>query len=147
MAGMTDTTTSFSTDADPTDAGAPADPQPVDRLAMITLDAIDPEPLATFWSAVLGWPIAVSTPEYAMLTGPAHALGIGAVPDHRAPSWPDDGHKQFHFDLAVQDLEAAAGRCMELGAERVAEQPGETWIVLRDPAGHPFCLTDAAAWG
>ena len=26
-------------------------------------------------------------------------------------------------------------------------QPGETWRVLLDPAGHPFCLTDAAAWG
>jgi hypothetical protein len=27
------------------------------------------------------------------------------------------------------------------------EQPGETWRVLLDPAGHPFCLTDAANWG
>ncbi|HEX7351832.1 VOC family protein [Brachybacterium sp.] len=135
------------TDTDSTSPSAPTETQPVARLAMITLDAIDPGPLTAFWSAVLGWPIAVSTPEYAMLTGPSHALGIGAVPDHRAPSWPDEGHKQFHFDLAVQDLEEAAGRCVELGAERVAEQPGETWIVLRDPAGHPFCLTDASAWG
>ena len=120
---------------------------PVARLAMITLDATEPEPLARFWSAVLGWPIAVATAEYAMLTGPSHALGIGAVPDHRPPSWPDSGAKQFHFDLAVEDLEAAAARCVELGAERVEEQPGSTWIVLRDPAGHPFCLTDAANWG
>ena len=120
---------------------------PVARLAMIILDATEPEPLARFWSAVLDWPIAVATAEYAMVTGPSHALGIGAVPDHRPPSWPDDGRKQFHFDLAVEDLEAAATRCVELGAERVTEQPGATWIVLRDPAGHPFCLTDAAAWG
>src|SRR5699024_1697439 len=68
---------------------------PVARLAMITLDATEPEPLARFWSAVLGWPIAVATAEYAMLTGPSHALGIGAVPDHRPPSWPDEGRKQF----------------------------------------------------
>ena len=40
-----------------------------------------------------------------------------------------------------------AARCVELGAERVEEQPRSTWIVLRDPAGHPFCLTDAANWG
>ena len=26
-------------------------------------------------------------------------------------------------------------------------QPGETWRVLIDPAGHPFCLTNAANWG
>lgn len=120
---------------------------PVARLAMITLDATETEPIARFWSAVLGWPILHLTPEYAMLQGPSHALGIGAIPDYRRPTWPDDGHKQFHFDLAVDDLEAAAARCVELGAQRVAEQPGETWIVLRDPAGHPFCLTDAAAWG
>ncbi|GAP78354.1 MULTISPECIES: VOC family protein [Brachybacterium] len=119
----------------------------VARLAMITLDALETEPLARFWSEVLGWPIVHLEKEYAMLAGPSHALGIGAVPDHRPPSWPDSGAKQFHFDLAVEDLEAAAARCVELGAERVEEQPGSTWIVLRDPAGHPFCLTDAASWG
>ncbi|APX32212.1 glyoxalase [Brachybacterium sp. P6-10-X1] len=117
------------------------------RLAMITLDATETEPIARFWSAVLGWPILALTPEYAMLQGPSHALGIGMIPDHQRPAWPDDGRKQFHFDLAVDDLEAAASRCVELGAERADPQPGETWVVLRDPAGHPFCLTDAAAWG
>jgi len=122
-------------------------PAPIASLAMITLDAAETEPLARFWSAVLGWPIAHLSAEYAMLTGPSHALGIGAIPDFQAPRWPDDGRKQFHFDLAVEDLEEAAVRCVELGAERVAEQPGETWIVLRDPAGHPFCLTQAANWG
>lgn len=119
----------------------------VARLAMITLDAPEAEPMAHFWSAVLGWPILALTPEYAMLQGPAHALGIGTIPDHQRPSWPDDGRKQFHFDLAVDDLEASAVRCVELGAERVEPQPGETWIVLRDPAGHAFCLTHASAWG
>ncbi|MGP5076487.1 VOC family protein [Brachybacterium alimentarium] len=122
-------------------------PDPVARLAMLTLDAAETEPVARFWAAVLGWPIVHLSAQYAMLQGPSHALGIGAIPDHVRPSWPDDGHKQFHLDLAVEDLDAAAARCVELGAERVPEQPGETWIVLQDPAGHPFCLTDAAAWG
>ncbi|GAA1487376.1 VOC family protein [Brachybacterium sacelli] len=124
-----------------------AAPAPVARLAMITLDAAETEPIARFWHAVLGWPILHLSEEYAMLQGPSHALGIGAIGDHQRPSWPDDGRKQFHLDLAVADLEAAAARCVELGAERVAPQPGETWIVLRDPAGHAFCLTDSAAWG
>ncbi|WP_114855685.1 VOC family protein [Brachybacterium sp. YJGR34] len=127
------------------DTTAP-DAAPVASLAMITLDAAETEPLARFWHAVLGWPILHLTAEYAMLQGPAHALGIGAIPDHRPPSWPDEGRKQFHLDLAVADLEAAATRCEELGATRVDEQPGETWIVLRDPAGHPFCLTRAENW-
>ena len=121
--------------------------QPVARLAMITLDAARTEPVARFWEAVLGWPIAVLEEEYAMLTGPSHALGIGRIPDHARPTWPDDGHKQFHFDLAVDDIDAATARCLELGAEKVTPQPGESWVVLRDPAGHAFCLTDAQAWG
>lgn len=121
--------------------------KPVASLAMITLDAADPGELATFWSSVLGWPIAMSDENYAMLTGPSHALGIGRTDDYQKPSWPDDGHKQFHFDLAADDVEKAAQRCVELGATRPQEQPGETWVVLLDPAGHPFCVTDATNWG
>ncbi|MFE5775834.1 VOC family protein [Brachybacterium sp. NPDC056505] len=119
----------------------------VARLAMTTLDASETEPEARFWSAVLGWPIAVLTEDYAMLTGPSGALGIGRIPDHVRPTWPDDGRKQFHLDLAASDPQAAAERCVELGATRVEPQPGDTWIVLQDPAGHFFCLTDEKNWG
>lgn len=123
------------------------DTTPVARLAMLTLDAAETEPIARFWSEVLGWPIAHLEADYAMLSGPEHALGIGRIPDYQRPTWPDEGRKQFHLDLAVEDLEQAAARCIELGATRPEQQPGETWIVLLDPAGHPFCLTDASAWG
>ncbi len=118
------------------------------RLAMITLDCRDAEASARFWSAVLGWEVTASGDGYAMLQGPAHALGFGSVPDHRAPAWPNEaGTKQFHFDLAVDDLPAAERRCVELGAVVPEEQPGETWRVLLDPGGHPFCLTKAENWG
>lgn len=120
---------------------------PIASLAMITLDTDDVPALTDFWSAVLGWPVAVATDEYAMLTGPAHALGIGLVTDFRRPTWPDSGAKQFHLDLAADDVEAAAERCVAAGATRPDEQPGESWIVLLDPAGHPFCVTAAANWG
>ncbi len=33
-----------------------------------------------------------------------------------------------------------------LGARVPDEQPGETWRVLVDPGGHPFCLTSADRW-
>lgn len=120
---------------------------PVAALAMITLDAPEVAPLAEFWSAVLGWPVAFSDENYAMLTGPSHALGIGRIDDYAAPEWPNHGSKQFHLDLSAADVDAAAARCVELGATRPDEQPGETWVVLLDPAGHPFCVTDAANWG
>lgn len=120
---------------------------PVATLAMITLDTDRVAPLAEFWSAVLGWPVAVSEDEYAMLTGPSHALGIGLVEDHQRPAWPDSGAKQFHLDLAAEDVDAAVERCVALGATRPKDQPGDTWTVLLDPAGHPFCVTSAAHWG
>ncbi|WP_293695530.1 VOC family protein [uncultured Agrococcus sp.] len=116
-------------------------------LAMVTLDAADVAPVADFWSKALGWPILAATEEYAMLQGPTHALGISRTPDYQPPRWPDDGHKQFHFDLSADNIEATADHLVELGATRPADQPGDTWVVLLDPAGHPFCLTDAKAWG
>ena len=120
---------------------------PVATLAMVTLDAPDAARLGQFYSQVLGWPLAYSDESYAMLTGPSHALGIGTIPDFKKPNWPDDGHKQFHLDLAADDIEAAANQCVELGATRADPQPGETWVVLLDPAGHPFCISGAKNWG
>ncbi|GGM48291.1 hypothetical protein GCM10007977_057330 [Dactylosporangium sucinum] len=40
-------------------------------------------------------------------------------------------------------MEAAAAELMASGASRPAFQPGDGggWLVLTDPAGHPFCLT------
>lgn len=122
---------------------------PVATLKMVTLDSSDARRDARFWSSVLGWEVAHEQDEYAMLTGPGGiALGLGVVPDHAQPGWPNEhGTKQFHFDLAVDDLDLAAKECVELGATLPEEQPGETWRVLLDPSGHPFCLTRAASWG
>jgi len=122
---------------------------PIARIAMVTLDTADPAASAAFWSGMLGWDVAYQEGDYAMLTGPdGLALGFGTLEDHEPPGWPNEhGSKQFHLDLAVEDLDAAATQCVELGATLPDEQPGETWRVLLDPSGHPFCLTQAANWG
>lgn len=118
-------------------------------LKMVSLDSSDARRDARFWAAVLGWDIAHEQDEYAMVTGPdGAALGFGTVADHEPPTWPNPrGTKQFHLDLAVDDLDTAVTRCVELGATFPDDQPGETWRVLLDPSGHPFCLTLAANWG
>ncbi len=120
------------------------------RIAMVTLDCAEVAPSADFWAALLGWEVAASTDDYAMLTAPGGgpALGLGRVEGHQPPPWPDEGgRKQFHLDLAVDDLDAAADRAVSLGARLADPQPGDTWRVLIDPGGHPFCLTGAASWG
>jgi predicted enzyme related to lactoylglutathione lyase len=123
---------------------------PLATLKMLTLDSADAERDGAFWSEVLGWDVAHSGGGYAMLTGPdgsGAALGFGTVEGYEPPRWPNRaGSKQFHLDLAVDDLEESAAKLVDLGATRPDEQPGETWIVLLDPSGHPFCLTQAANW-
>ncbi len=119
------------------------------KLAMVTLDCADPGPVSAFWAGFLGLEQTYGDENYAMLKGPdGPAIGFGKVEGYQPPAWPNEhGSKQFHFDLAVSDLAAAERRCVELGATLVDVQPGETWRVLLDPAGHPFCLTNAANWG
>lgn len=134
------------------DSTSPSPTTPMARLAMVTLDCADAGPVADFWAAVLGWDKAYGDESYAMLTGPSHALGFGKVEGWQPPAWPDTaGAKQFHLDLAVEDIAAAERRCVELGATVPDEQPADheegTWRVLRDPAGHLFCLTEAKSWG
>ena len=121
----------------------------VATLKMITLDSSDVRRDARFWASVLAWDISYEQDDYAMLNGPdGIALGLGFVPDYLPPQWPNpNGTKQFHFDLAVDDLAVAAEACVGLGARLPSEQPGETWTVLLDPSGHPFCLTLAGNWG
>ncbi|MET1005519.1 MAG: VOC family protein [Propionibacteriaceae bacterium] len=122
---------------------------PVATLKMVSIDSSDAAADAAFWSAALGWEIAASGDGYAMLAGPDHAVGFGTVPDYEAPAWPNPrGTKQFHFDLAVEDIAAAEQSLVALGASRPEDQPGgDRWRVLLDPSGHPFCLTLAANWG
>jgi predicted enzyme related to lactoylglutathione lyase len=111
-------------------------------LKMLTLDSSHAQRDATFWSAVLGWEVAHAQAEYAMLTGPGGmALGFGTLDDHQQPGWPNEhGTKQFHLDLAVDDLDAAEAAVLDLGATKAEHQPGTTFRVFLDPAGHPFCL-------
>jgi predicted enzyme related to lactoylglutathione lyase len=122
---------------------------PSARLAMVTIDCGEVKPVAEFWAAMMGYDIVANTDDYAMLRGAeGAAVGFGRVPDYQAPGWPNErGSKQYHFDLAVDDVDEAADRAVELGATLAEPQPGETWRVLLDPAGHPFCLTNAANWG
>ena len=79
--------------------------------------------------------------------GPPRRLGIGADPRLPAARVAErNGPKQFHFDLACEDLAAVeprGGRARRHGARRAA---GGDLAGLLDPAGHPFCLTDAANW-
>ena len=118
-------------------------------VGMISIDAPDAAVLAHFYADLLELDVLHEGDGYAMIGAEGTTpIGFGTDPHYAAPSWPDSGHKQFHLDLAATDPAATEARAIELGASRPDHQPGEgRWTVLLDPAGHPFCVTDAANWG
>ena len=54
---------------------------------------------------------------------------------------------QVFLRAVGETSDVATKEMLELGATLPEFQPGETWRVLLDPSGHPFCLTQAANWG
>ena len=115
---------------------------PLARIAAINLECPDPIPLARFWAHLLGGEMAVETPGFcAVKVGTLH-LGAIRVEDYRPPTWPShDRSQQIHLDLTVDDLDTAEHEAVRLGATKEHHQPSpERSRVLRDPAGHPFCL-------
>ena len=46
----------------------------------------------------------------------------------------------LHFEIKVDDLDAAVAHAVELGARVAEHQPQPRVRVMLDPAGHPFCL-------
>ncbi|MFD3913297.1 VOC family protein [Streptomyces sp. NPDC058603] len=113
-------------------------------LRAITLDCSDPPALAAFYQRATGLePHPSSDADFAGLTCENGLfIGFQRVDDYRAPRWPDQTvPQQFHLDFAVDDLDEAEARLLELGAGKPDHQPNEDrWRVLTDPAGHPFCL-------
>lgn len=111
------------------------------RLDVVALDAPDIEKLASFYTELTGWDIVGKEEEdwLVVRTGGGQDIAFQLAPDHIPPQWPGQDHpQQFHLDLQVDGVEAAADRATRLGATRLGEGP--TWITLADPAGHPFDL-------
>jgi hypothetical protein len=115
----------------------------IGRLAAISLDTNDPQGLADFYCQLLGYEVFFASDDFIALKGPGVGISTQRVSDHVAPDWPEDGvPKQIHFELAVRDLDSAEAAALALGATKGSLQPNpETWRVLIDPAGHPFCVT------
>ncbi len=108
------------------------------------LDCPDPGRLARFYGEMLGWEQSVdddgSWAEVRPTDG-STCISFQRVEDYRAPQWPGQAHpQQVHLDVLVRDLDDAETSALEIGATRTDEQPGTTFRVFLDPAGHPFCL-------
>jgi predicted enzyme related to lactoylglutathione lyase len=112
-------------------------------LCWVDIDCANPSELAEFYCQVLGWNVTRYQDEAAVITDGRTSIRFGQVDGYEPPSWPDPAApKRYHMDLDVDDVADAVERCLGLGASKPDFQPGDgkRWMVLLDPAGHPFCV-------
>jgi predicted enzyme related to lactoylglutathione lyase len=112
------------------------------RFPIVVLDCPDPEAMAAFYGALLDWTLEQNDENTWFIRAEyGDALGFQKVVGFTPPQWPgQDVPQQMHLDVTVDDLDAAETAVLALGATRHEHQPGATFRVFLDPAGHPFCL-------
>lgn len=119
------------------------------KMSSFTLDCKDPHALAEFYAALLHWEIVFSDEEYAVVGAPGAKQGaypeitFQRNPEYTPPVWPEEPKAQqqmAHIDFAVNDLERAVPYAVQCGAAIADQQFSDSWTVMFDPAGHPFCL-------
>jgi hypothetical protein len=109
----------------------------------IVIDCADPEALATFWAAALGYRgVGFGDPYFLLL--PPHRAHPPVILQ-RVPE-PKRDKARIHFDLRVDDVEAEVRRLEALGAHRVdvGQGPDVEWVPMADPEGNEFCVCPGA---
>lgn len=126
------------------------------ELTSVTVGAPNPRELARFYATLLGGEITADEPlregeptdagwaqvrissDFGQIT-----LNFEYESQWQAPVWPSQPGEQHitqHLDIQVDDLNAAVAWALECGARLDPYQPQDSVRVMRDPAGHPFCL-------
>lgn len=114
-------------------------------VGMVTFDTLDAVALAAWWARQTsgtihddsdGWYVMVAPPE-----GRGPVLAFQKVPD------PTPGKNRLHVDVTAPDREAEVERLLADGATLVdrQEHEGFAWVVLADPDGNRFCVSQAHA--
>ncbi|GAA1766612.1 VOC family protein [Nocardioides hankookensis] len=131
------------------------------RMTEISIDCADPDRLAAFWCAVLGYDVIDSEDGLVEIGPPARpdAELLDAV--RRGPVAPTiflcrvpeakTVKNRLHFDVSPVDCTQAeeVARIEALGATHaeVGQTGEESWVVLADPEGNEFCVLRSLAPG
>lgn len=115
---------------------------PIARMRAVVLDTPDPHGLARFYRDLVDGEITYADDEWVNLSaGNGWRLAFQRAADFQPPDWPrPERPQQFHIDVTVDDVDTAEKQVLALGATKHEVQPGGSWRVYLDPAGHPFCL-------
>ncbi|HTW08090.1 MAG TPA: VOC family protein [Acidimicrobiales bacterium] len=114
---------------------------PIAKFPTVVIDCPDAAALATFYGTMLDWKIETSGDWAEIRADYGQCICFQQVEAYTAPRWPaQEVPQQMHLDVMVEDLDAAEVAVLDLGARKHEHQPGTTFRVFLDPAGHPFCL-------
>ena len=104
---------------------------------MVVFDCRDARALATWWARQTGGEIAPDHDGGFLMVSGAVTLGFQQVSD------PTPGKNRLHVDMVAADRDLEVERLLVEGALEVArhETPGFTWVVLADPEGNQFCVS------
>ena len=117
-------------------------------LGTITIDCNDEVALCEFYHNLLGWKKTFLYGHTAVRSETGVTFLFIEEEDYVPPVWPEKAgfqQKQIHFDFGVPNVAAAVEHALVLGASTAAKQFGNSdeYVVMLDPAGHPFCLCAA----
>lgn len=110
------------------------------HIATITIEANDPNRLATFWENLLGYEQVFHPTKSVRLDDPS---GLGpTILLQPGSTKPAAQKNRWHFDLRPDDRAQAVERALELGASHldVGQTSQESWIVMAGPEGNEFCI-------
>ena len=111
------------------------------KLGAMVLECPDARTLAAFYAEITGWKVTEDDDQWVAIEGDGGRLDFQTAPGYTAPTWPDPtSSMQTHLDFDVDDMEATEAKVLAAGATKFDYQPGKSFQVYADPAGHPFCL-------
>ena len=116
---------------------------PTITLAGVDFDCPELAPMIRFYIGLTGMEYRAPAGEYPKLVGQNGLLYLfQQVEDgYQPPTWPtQERGQQIHVDYMVDDLDDAVAHAESLGATVADREPGRYYVVMKDPAGHPFCL-------
>jgi predicted enzyme related to lactoylglutathione lyase len=106
----------------------------------VTIDCLDPERVARFWSALLGREPGPSQDGWVYLGRRGDAqprLVFQPVPE------PSPGKVRIHLDVVVDDIDRGMAEVVALGGRFTGERHDYdegVVVVMADPEDHEFCL-------
>ena len=113
------------------------------RISEICINCADPDTMAKFWSAAIGYPEIERDEMGVAIMGAPNFPSMLFVRTDDVGGPPKTGRNRLHIDLSPTDRDqnAEVGRLESLGAKRIDIGQGTpSWVVMADPEGNEFCV-------